>query len=139
MPIDRLALAELASRFTGPMTSIRGRRMHRLLMREFAAFDWVLPAWSATGRAAVLGLGGAEAALCMSDGRGPAAPLLRWQLQPLRLQVHHFDLLKDSLPALGAAEPLTATAAAAWRAVLAEPLPPPAVRALAAKALAALG
>jgi hypothetical protein len=36
MPIDADVLAAIAGAYVASMTSIRGRRVHRLLMREFA-------------------------------------------------------------------------------------------------------
>lgn len=39
MPIDKNHLDALARRYVATMTSIRGRRVHRLLTRGFARFD----------------------------------------------------------------------------------------------------
>jgi hypothetical protein len=43
MPIDEQVLDATVRTYVDTMSSIRGRRVHRLLMREFSRFDHVLP------------------------------------------------------------------------------------------------
>ena len=91
MPIDRDALDAIASAYVVGMTSIRGRRMHRLLLREWARFDHVLRVTTEDGGAAV----------CRTDGRGAAVVIEAWaRLDGARVATS-FDLSKDSLPVLG--------------------------------------
>ena len=54
MPIEKETLEVIARTYVGTMTSIRGRRVHRLLMREFSRFDHVLPAVAEDGTPALL-------------------------------------------------------------------------------------
>lgn len=58
MPIATATLATLADAFVSPMTSLRGRRIRRLLLREFAPFDHVMPASAEDGRPVLLALAG---------------------------------------------------------------------------------
>ena len=83
------------------MTSIRGRRVHRLLMREFSRFDHVFAAVAEDGTAALLALAqDGSAAVCRSDGRGPAAAVAEWASLEGATVTTSYDLLKDSLPIL---------------------------------------
>ncbi|HEY0230311.1 MAG TPA: hypothetical protein VGC55_03580 [Dokdonella sp.] len=101
MPVESKTLDAIARRYVQTMTSIRGRRVHRLLMREFARFDHVLPATVEDGSAALLALTeGGAAAVCRTDGRGAAADIVesaRWMDATVTTSC---DLLKDSLPIL---------------------------------------
>lgn len=100
MPIEPDTLAALASEYASGMTSIRGRRVQRLLKREFAGADYVLLARVGAGAAAVLGLSESGAAICATDGKGKQASVVKWihgATEALELQ---FDLHKDSLPVL---------------------------------------
>jgi hypothetical protein len=93
MPIPRERLVEIADAYVAGMTSIRGRRVHRLILRELAAYDDVrveegaLIASSADGRGA----------RCKTDGRGKAAAIARWGADGAS-ETTSYDLLKDSLP-----------------------------------------
>ena len=99
MPIDKEALAALATKYTSTMTSIRGRRVHRLLMREFLRFDVVLPAAVGNGSPAMLALSKtASTALCHSDGRGKTVSIVEWTGSKDATSTTSYDLLKDSLP-----------------------------------------
>ena len=100
MPIDPTVLAALASDYAKPMTSIRGRRVQRLLRREFAGADRVLTVRLASGRPAVLGVSASGAALCATDGTGPHASVIKWLHGSAQATEARFDLLKDSLPLL---------------------------------------
>ena len=101
MPIDADTLSSFASAYASDMTSIRGRRVQRLVKREFAGAEVVLPARVGAGAAAVLGLSASGAALCATDGKGRQATVFKWSHgSTTALETHH-DLLKDSLPVLG--------------------------------------
>lgn len=110
----------LAHRYAAGMTSIRGRRVVRFVCREFAGYEMVRIV-EVEGRAAVVGTGSdGSVALVQSDGRGPTIGLVRWHGEPERATVTRFDLLKDSLPAVGADEEPRAGLREAVRAAWAE-------------------
>jgi len=88
-------LAALASKYVQGMTSIRGRRVQRLLRREFAGAELV-----ALNGEGVLGVSSSGAAFCATDGRGPQATLVQWRHGATEAVELQFDLLKDSLPVL---------------------------------------
>ena len=99
MPIATATLATLADTFVPTMTSIRGRRIRRLLLREFAPFDHVVPASTEDGRPVLLALADdGSVAVCWSDGRGAAAETMRWRGWDGGTVAVAHDLLKDSLP-----------------------------------------
>jgi hypothetical protein len=102
MPIDSDSLSSLASGYAQGMTSIRGRRVQRLVKREFAGADCVLMVQVGSGAPAVLGLSASGAALCATDGKGKQASVIKWLHGSTEALETHFDLLKDSLPALSA-------------------------------------
>ena len=83
MPIEAAILDAMARTYVDTMPSIRGRRVHRLLLREFSRFDHVLPVTAEDGAPALLALGeGGSVAVCRTDGRGAAAAVAQWaQLQ----------------------------------------------------------
>ena len=101
MPIDPDALSSFASEYAKDMTSIRGRRVQRLLKREFGGAEYVLLAQVGTGTAAVLGLSASGAAICATDGKGKQASVVKWSHGATVALETHFDLHKDSLPVLG--------------------------------------
>jgi hypothetical protein len=99
MPIDKETLDSIARSYASTMTSIRGRRIHRLLMREFSRFDHVLPAVAEDDTGALLALtedGGA--AICRSDGRGSEVAIAEWARMEGATVTTSYDLMKDSLP-----------------------------------------
>ena len=100
MPIDPDTLASIASRYTQRMTSIRGRRVQRLLKREFGGADHVLIVQAGSVATAVLGLSDTGAAICTTDGRGRHASVFKWLHDADTAVETRFDLLKDSLPTL---------------------------------------
>jgi hypothetical protein len=99
MPIARQTLDATARAYASTMTSIRGRRVHRLLMREFARFDHVLAVVAEDGTCALLALAeDGRAAVCRTDGRGAAAAVAECaRLEGLTVTTA-CDLTKDSLP-----------------------------------------
>ena len=101
MPIEPDTLSSFASEYAKNMTSIRGRRVQRLLKREFAGADYVLLAQIDSGASAVLGLSARGAALCATDGTGKQASVVKWSHGSTAALETHFDLHKDSLPVLG--------------------------------------
>lgn len=101
MPIDSDTLSSLASNYAKGMTSIRGRRVQRLIRREFSGAEHVLTVQAESGMTAVLGLSASGAAFCATDGRGKQASVVKWLHGSTQALETHFDLLKDSLPALG--------------------------------------
>ena len=105
-PLDGLAispdaLATVAAEFARTMTSIRGRRVQRLVKREFAGADevFITPAAGAN-RMAVLGVSPSGAAWCDTDGTGRHASVVKWRHGSNEALETQFDLLKDSLPVL---------------------------------------
>jgi len=103
MPIHPDTLAAVASEYAAGMTSIRGRRVQRLLKREFAGAECVLLVHGGAGTAAVLGLSPSGAAVCATDGRGKDARVVKWSHGSVEGLETWFDLHKDSLPVLGCA------------------------------------
>jgi hypothetical protein len=101
MPIDANALSVLAAEYAKGMTSIRGRRVQRLLKREFAGAEYVLIVEVASSGSAVLGLSESGAGFVSTDGRGRHASVSKWLHGSKEATEVQFDLLKDSLPALG--------------------------------------
>jgi hypothetical protein len=100
VPIDPDTLSSFASEYAKDMTSIRGRRVQRLLKREFADAEYVLLAQVGSGAAAVLGLSARGAAICATDGKGKQASVVKWSHGSTVALETHFDLYKDSLPVL---------------------------------------
>jgi hypothetical protein len=98
MPVDIDALSRLASQYARGMTSIRGRRVQRLLQREFAGADRVVIVQVGSGASAVLGLSDTGAAICLTDGRGKHASVVKWRHGATQAFEVRFDLFKDSLP-----------------------------------------
>jgi hypothetical protein len=92
-------LGAIASAYVAAMTSIRGRRVHRLVMRQLGRFDHVLPARTRDGGQALLAVGDDGCvALCQTDGRGPTVCLDAWAGPEARRGTTCFDLKRDSLP-----------------------------------------
>ena len=100
MPIDPDTLSSFASEYAKEMTSIRGRRVQRLLKREFADVDYVLWPKVGSGAPAALGISATGAALCATDGKGRQASVVKWSHGSTEALETHFDLYKDSLPVL---------------------------------------
>jgi hypothetical protein len=99
MPIEKETLETIARTYVKTMTSIRGRRVHRLLMREFSRFDHVLRAVAEDGAPALLALAeDGSAAVCRTDGRGAAAAVAQWARLQGATVTTSYDLTKDSLP-----------------------------------------
>ena len=138
MAIEPDRLADFAANYARHMTSIRGRRVQRLLRREFAGADHVLLLQDDAGRTAVLGLSDTGAAWCATDGRGPAVSVLKWRHGAQEALDVRFDLLKDSLPVLASMHvPLAAVGRTSrWR--IAHGAVPPQAHASARLALRAL-
>lgn len=135
MPIDSDTLSSVASDYAKGMTSIRGRRVQRLLKREFGGAEHVLMVQAGSGSTAVLGLSARGAAFCATDGRGRQVSVVKWLHGSTEALVTHFDLLKDSLPVLDTHSlPLAGLHAQAHVPVSAGSVPPQA-RALVSMAL----
>lgn len=100
MPVQPDTLSSLASTYVKGMTSIRGRRVQRLLKREFAGAEYVFVLDASLGTAAVLGVSQNGAAFCATDGRGKQVSVVRWVHGSTEAHHTQYDLLKDSLPAL---------------------------------------
>jgi len=100
MAISPDALTALAVDYVKAMTSIRGRRVQRLLRREFAGADHVLIVRTGPDGPAVLGVSPSGAAWCGTDGKGRNASVFKWLHGSSEALETHFDLLKDSLPVL---------------------------------------
>ncbi len=99
MPIERETLDGIARTYINAMTSIRSRRVHRLLMREFSRFDHVIPAIAEDGNPALLALAeDGSAAVCQTNGRGEAVTVAEWVRLEGTTVTTSYDLTKDSLP-----------------------------------------
>jgi hypothetical protein len=98
MPIKKDTLDAIARAYVVTMTSIRGWRVHRLLMREFSRFDHVLLAVAEDGTPAFLALAeGGSAAVCRTDGRGAAVAIAEWARLEGATVTMSYDLARDSL------------------------------------------
>ena len=100
MTIDTNDLSSLASAYARRMTRIRGRRVQRLLKREFAGAQCVVVV-PLGDSPAVLGLSASGAALCATDGRGKLARIVKWHHGSANALETGYDLLRDSLPIVG--------------------------------------
>lgn len=99
MPVDKAALDSSARRYASTMTSIRGRRVHRLLMREFSRFDLVVPAVAESGAGVLLALTeGGGVAMCQTDGRGAVVDIAECSYLEGATVTTSYDFTKDSLP-----------------------------------------
>ena len=114
MTIEPETLSSIAIDYTKDMTSIRGRRVQRLLKREFAGAECVLLAKLGNGMAAVLGISESGAALCATDGTGRQAPIVRWLHGSDTAFETQYDLLKDSLPVVSSTTVPLAGLRARW-------------------------
>jgi hypothetical protein len=138
MPIDSETLSGLAGDYARGMTSIRGRRVQRLLKREFSGAEHVLLVPFGPGATAVLGLSTSGAAFCATDGKGKQVSVAKWLHGSTEALETQFDLLKDSLPVLAAMRlPLAHLHLQAHLHAAADSVPPQA-RALLSMALRAL-
>lgn len=100
MPIDAETLSQLALNYASTMTSIRGRRIVRLLKREFAGAGKVVVLNDAPGPHTVLGISESGAAIWSTNGKGPTASIIKWlHGDPQAFEIK-YDLLKDSLPVI---------------------------------------
>jgi len=93
-------LTAVASEYSRSMTSIRGRRVQRLLKREFAGAGQVLIVRLQSDGAAVLGVSSTGAAICATNGKGNYASIFKWLHGADDAVETRYDLLKDSLPVL---------------------------------------
>ena len=100
MPIEQEALAALAARYVSEMTSIRGRRVQRLLMREFGGAEYALIGRTGAGAQCLVGLSSTGAAICITEGKGKYAAVQSWAHGGSQATECRFDLHKDSLPLL---------------------------------------
>lgn len=138
MPIDPDTLSAIASDHAKGMTSIRGRRVQKLLKREFSGAEHVLKAELADGRPAVLGLSESGAAICATDGKGLQAPVVKWLHGSDTAFETQFDLQKDSLPVRSSTTLPIAQLRARWRLHLAGSPMPEGIRVLLSGVLAVL-
>jgi hypothetical protein len=95
----KASLKTTAQTYVAKMTSIRGRRVHRLLMREFSRFAHVLPVTAEDGTPALFAVDeNGSLSVCRTDGRGAAVAVAHWaRLEGATITIS-YDLLKDSLP-----------------------------------------
>lgn len=100
MPVDPNLLSSLASDYAKDISSIRGRRVQRLVKREFAGAERVMIVNGGDSAPGVLGVSSSGAAFCATNGRGPSASLIKWLHGAGDALEVRFDLLKDSLPVL---------------------------------------
>lgn len=138
MPIDADTLSSFASEYAKGMTSIRGRRVQRLLKREFAGAEYLCLVQSGASPTAVLGLSASGAAFCATDGTGRLASVVKWLHGSADALEAHFDLLKDSLPVLGTRSVPVAGLCSPAPVLVGERAVPPRARAWVSMALRAL-
>jgi hypothetical protein len=100
MPINPETLSSLATDYAKGMTSIRGRRVQRLLRREFAGAEYVLVVEVGSDAPVVLSLSVSGAVFCATTGKGRHASVFSWLHGSKEALETRFDLLKDSLPVL---------------------------------------
>ena len=136
--LPHATLSALAGDYAKDMTSIRSRRVQRLLVREFAGAQYVLTVQFASGTKAVLGVSASGAAFCATDGRGKQASVVKWLHGSEQGVETRFDLLKDSLPVLGAGSLPLADLREQGRPRVSAGSLPPRVRAFVSLALQAL-
>ena len=99
MPIEHTKLEDIANDYVAAMTSIRGRRVHRLLMRAFSDSECVLKASTEMGNTALVAIKeGGAIAICQTDGTGETAPIMDFAHPSSIAITTSFDLKKDSLP-----------------------------------------
>jgi hypothetical protein len=99
MPMDAATLGAVAEAFTEGMTSIRGRRVQRLVRRELAAFDSVRSVKAEDGTPGLLARKrDGTLAFTHTTGRGPSADLVVSSGPNGPTVTTSYDLLKDSLP-----------------------------------------
>jgi hypothetical protein len=99
MPMNEEALEEVVRSYIEPMTSVRGRRVRRLLMREFASFDHVIPATTDADSPALVALSvDGRFSVCGTNGRGPTAEISACSNLREATVATSYDLTKDSLP-----------------------------------------
>ena len=99
MPVDKAALDSNARRYASTMTSIRGRRVHRLLMREFSRFDLVVAAVAESGADVLLALTeGGGVAMCQTDGRGATLDISECSYLEGAAVTTSYNLTNDFLP-----------------------------------------
>ena len=106
--------------------------------REFGGAEFVLLAPSSAGEEAVLGLSSSGAAVCITDGKGKQACVIKWAHQTSVAYETCFDLHKDSLPVLGSHQLSVVRLREQTHLHVPAKSVPPGAAALVAKAIAAL-
>ncbi|MGO4379259.1 hypothetical protein [Pseudoduganella sp. RAF53_2] len=102
MAIDSETLNSLVKDYAKDMTSIRGRRVQRLVKREFGGADHIAIVDVGSNIPAVIGVSHNGAAFCVTNGTGKHATVIKWLHGAPDALASDFDLLKDSLPLLNA-------------------------------------
>ena len=136
--LPHATLSALAGDYAKDMTSIRSRRVQRLLVREFAGAQYVLTVQFASGTKAVLGVSASGAAFCATDGKGKHVSVVKWLHRSAQGLETRFDLLKDSLPVVSSESLLLANLHGQGRLHVRPGSLPPRARALVSLALEAL-
>jgi hypothetical protein len=99
MPISEETLEDVARDYVELMTSIRGRRVRRLIVREFANFDHVIPTTTEENAPVLIALrADGRFAVCGTDGRGPTVEVSASRSIEEAMVTTSYDLAKDSLP-----------------------------------------
>jgi hypothetical protein len=103
MPIDPARLEAVAHAYSEGMTTIRARRVQRLVRRELAGFDSVRRVKTEDGSPGLLGRKrDGTLAFTQTTGRGPAADVVVSSGPEGPSITTSYDLLKDSLPVVKA-------------------------------------
>ena len=101
MPVDPATLSLLSSEYTNNMTRIHGRRVARLVKREFASAEYEVLANIRSHLTAVVGFSPSGAAVCTTNGPGKQASVVKWSYESTVALETQVDLYQASLPVLG--------------------------------------
>jgi hypothetical protein len=99
MPIDIAKLEKYADGYVQNMTSIRGRRIRRLIIREFGQCNEVRIIETDKETNTFFGdLENGDAIKIKTNGRSKKVEVWFIKNGSNKIEVRHYDLLKDSLP-----------------------------------------
>lgn len=88
---------EVLNEFTNSMTSIRGRRIQKLIKREYSNLANIRLIDHSEEKVGITGEGGNLIKTCFSDGKGKYAIITTFNSESNEAVNDYFDLLHDSL------------------------------------------